>query len=157
MIATPHLLVGAAVGAATGNAPIGFVAGFVSHFVLDYIPHAEVSMFVKPGQRRQRLEIAVSLIDVPVGLALLLIATAHGPCRGAAWAGALGGILPDAICYVPLWNKRLAALRVLKPLFAFHDRVHGDLPRSKWVLGVAIQAALAAMGFLFILKGGSAS
>lgn len=138
MILTPHAIVGASISSAFRLTPFtALVAGFVSHFVLDMIPHFDYRLRSAKIEVSKTLDgdliigrpffqdLAVMGVDCLLGLGLswLFFSFAGGVPSSVILAGALGGVLPDALqfAYYKIDRRRLRVLQ------AFHMRVHTSL------------------------------
>jgi hypothetical protein len=137
MILTTHAIAGAAVACAVPNYPVaGFALGFASHFVLDAIPHWDYKLTSYSEDQNNPMNNDMTLdkkfifdfakicLDVFVGFACVFALSGFlNPIYTLPlFAGAVGGVLPDALQFVYFkWrHEPLVALQ------KFHLRVHFD-------------------------------
>lgn len=124
MIATTHMLVGAAAALKTRSIPGAVAIGVLTHLLLDAIPHRDYRLNALGG--------LAPPVDLAVG-AVSVCALSRGST--ATLAGAFGGALPDAL--------RVAELAVGVPVTSWaHDAVHADRRLAAWV-SVLLQGAIA--------------
>jgi hypothetical protein len=159
MIGTGHLLVGGAIGAAASTqlgaplaVPVALGCGIVSHHLLDLIPHTDAATFW-PGPK-PRIPWSVSLL---VALEILLGLTLTGffylslHTTLAFLAGAVGGILPDVLDEIPLWQERFRRTAVGSFWHRWHTRLHCADMAASWKTGVLIDALVVAGGVWLLL------
>jgi hypothetical protein len=133
MIATTHMLVGAAAGVKAGSVPRAVAAGALTHLLLDAVPHRDY--------RRGRALGGLVLADVSAGAV-----TAWSLSGGSrpALAGALGGLLPDALRA----GEKIAGIGFTS---AMHDASHSDRRPAKRE-SVAIQGAIMLVGGALLIR-----
>jgi len=132
MIATPHMLVGAA-GALKARSVGGALAiGVLTHLVLDAVPHRDYRLGALGG-------LALTA-DMAAGT--LAVCRLSGRSQ-VVLAGALGGVLPDVM---RLAERALA----ISPTGWVHDTMHTDSRPSPW-RSVAIQGLTAVTAALILL------
>ena len=103
MTSAAHVMLAAAVGALSRERGRAFLAGIGTHLVTDLLPHRDFSV-------RRELLLTATALAVVGGVAGF---------GSPAFAGALGGVAPDA-------ENGLAAAGVVKRLcFPTHREVHG--------------------------------
>ena len=159
MIGTGHLLVGGAIGAAAATqlpppvaVPVALGCGILSHHLLDLIPHTDAATFW-PGPR-QRLPWSVSLLvafEILLGLSLTGFFCFSLHTTLAFVAGALGGILPDLLDEVPLWQERFRGTALGSVWHRWHTRLHCADMANSWLTGVVIDALVVAGGVWLLL------
>jgi hypothetical protein len=159
MIGTGHLLVGGAIGAAVATqlppplaVPVALGCGILSHHLLDLIPHTDAATFW-PGPR-QRLPWSVSLLvafEILLGLSLTGFFYFSLHTTLAFVAGALGGILPDLLDEVPLWQERFRRTTLGSVWHHWHTRLHCADMANSWLTGVVIDALVVAGGVWLLL------
>ena len=148
MLATPHLLVGAALVAKTKRPWLGMLAAFASHFVLDAIPHLDShSLFGSPSGGPTRAEAISTLLDVVVGASLVLWLTACLPRRRLLLAGAFLAAVVDLVYNIPPWNAWLWAYPLTRPLGELHYAIQHRVSPSNLPLGFVFQFAISALAF----------
>lgn len=164
MILATHAIAGAALGKWSGNPWLGFGLGWLSHYVLDMIPHWQYDVKSykdkdaagKPKKEGEwaidfRRALVLTGIDFAAGLAVSILVF-QGPEGFLApsfpiLAGAIGGILPDALQAVYLKTKREPFASLQKVHNWFHASWDFDF-HSK--LGMALQVVLV---FALVLLG----
>lgn len=125
MTCAAHALLAGAIGALARRRSRAFLAGVGSHLLADLVPHR----------------------DFAPALELLLVAAALAAVGGAAgftspaFAGAVGGVAPDAE------NGFVAAGATGRLCFPTHRGVHGRARREVWP-----QVLLSAAAFALILQ-----
>ena len=152
MMAVPHLLVGAAVGKAARRAWIVCPVAFASHFVLDKLPHIDadaVAALIVGHEVRPELP---ALVDAAAGVALLVWAMRGQPGRRLMVAGAICGLLPDLLGFVP----PISTVSHWLPFAAGYDRFHklcqGDVASRLWPLGVGMQVVVTAVAVAYVTR-----
>lgn len=168
MMFTPHAVVGAAVGAAAGNPIVGFLGGFTSHHLLDMLPHFDQGSFrVKKegarylGERAEYVEQhfserdwAILFADWAVSALLFSALAWFLPFEllFPAFAGALGGLLPDIADSSPLWSKKLRGkFKALAAYHKFHAFFHWTVGLRRFWLGVGTQLLVIGAALLYLL------
>ena len=137
MLATNHVIAGAAIGAATGDPLVAFTAGVISHVLMDLVPHWGTRRDGRPPHRFEPSFLTVAVTDGLVLLALgaLLVSQAPEGLRLAVAAGSFGALLLDLdkpfelffgrfVGYRPLWGQRWLEL---------NHRFQPEHPRRWWV------------------------
>ena len=128
MMATTHILAGAAVARLLRHPRWAWPGAFVSYFVLEAIPHVNIEQYLAYPQRGW-----ASLVDVCVGLMVFaLLARGKSDARlmiGGVAIVLLVGITKNASLLL-LWFSRLTA----HPLF----------PHASHIVGVLTQLAVLA-------------
>jgi len=143
MMATPHMVAGAAIGRVLRRPWLAWLAAFASHFVLDVIPHLDAhSLFgVKQGGPTP-LEAAAGITDFLVGVILVAWLTSGRPDRRVMQGAALFGILIDLAEYVPPLGPWLRTWSGAASLIGFHHGIQHNLAPAQWAIGLGTQAAL---------------
>jgi hypothetical protein len=155
MLATVHLLVGAAVGLYTGNPIWAFAAGFASHFFLDAIPHTDpATLKHKPDRGRFTLtDYVLAFLDVTIGAALLfwvLFAYVAQPPAPSLFWGALGGVSPDFVATGFKWIPGLQKNSILSWYYKFDRAVQNTAGKSEWDFGIVTQVLAAVVALFFL-------
>ena len=143
MMATPHMLAGAAIGRVLRRPWLAWPAALASHFVLDVIPHLDShALFgVKRGGPTP-LEAGAGITDFLVGAALVAWLTSGRPGRRVMWGAALFGILMDLVEYVPPVGPWFQTWSGAAWLVNFHHGIQHNVAPAQWPLGMGTQAAL---------------
>jgi hypothetical protein len=151
MMATPHLVAGAAIGKAVRQPWLALPLALVSHQVLDMVPHLDAhGMFGIRGAGAQPAEVAFAALDVLLGVTLVVWATASQPGRARMWWAAVFALLPDIIDNVPLWQSWFRATRLGGAFTAFHHTWQANVPPAQWPLGLGTQIVLVMVLVLFL-------
>jgi hypothetical protein len=127
MIATPHILVGAACASRARTVRGALAIGALTHLLLDSVPHRDYRLRAFGG-------LALG-VDLAVG-ALAVMCLSGG--SEVQLAGALGGVLPDVIA---LAERALGR----SPLGCVHATAHTD-SRPSPLLSASIQGLTAVLG-----------
>lgn len=133
MDATPHLVVGAALGRKM-HPVLALAVGVLSNAAIDYIPHTNYTGW-------QPFTTAM-VVDVLIGGMLVMAIAALAPRPYGAWAGALGGALPEIERIVTGYAKDFLG----RPPFSIPQTEIGP------PLGYVTQAAVVALALLFALR-----
>lgn len=129
MIATPHMLAGAAAASRVRRPSAALAVGALMHLLLDGVPHRDY--------RRGALGGVVLAVDLAVGT--LAVCGLPG-CSPVRLAGAFGGLLPDLLGRA---ERRLA----VRPTGWIHATAHTD-SRPGVRASVAIQTLVIAISLL---------
>jgi hypothetical protein len=161
MIGTGHLLTGGALGVAAAAVlppalavPVALGAGVLSHHLLDLLPHTDADTFWPEGPRprpRPWTAYIVTAVEVVLGVVLtgLLFAVQHP--SPAFIAGAAGGLLPDLLDEVPLWQARFRRTGLGAAWHRWHLRLHCASMANAWRTGLVIDAVVVAGGLCLLL------
>jgi hypothetical protein len=131
MIATPHILVGAAGALKARSVGGALVIGALTHLALDAVPHRDYRLGALGG--------LVLTADLACGT--LAVARLSGGSE-VLLAGALGGVLPDV---VGLAERALGVF----PTGWAHATIHSDSRPSRWC-SAAIQGLTAVTAVLVL-------
>ncbi len=148
MLSTVHLFLGGALGALLKRTPAAVIAGVISHHLADCIIHTDPGTYRTENQDStdfSRAELAVAVVDLAAGLALLHLATRDHPRRPEIVAGALAGIAPDVVDNGPL-APRFRATRFGRRYHTMHHHLHRTARPEEWQLGVATQVVVVLIG-----------
>ena len=116
MILTGHLLIGGAIGVVASTlipspwaVPVALGLGVLSHHLLDLLPHTDAATFWPEQDNIPGTALVIVTLEVLAGLTLTgtLLVAQHTTWAFAA--GALGGILPDLLDEMPLWQHLFRA------------------------------------------------
>jgi len=153
MLATPHLLVGAAIGKAVRRPWLALPAAVASHFLLDCVPHLDThGLFGIKGGPVTRAETAGAAVDTVVGAALVIWLTRRQSRRALLLWCAFAGAAVDLFYNVPPWGRWFSAWPGTAWLGALHDRSSHAVGPDQWPLGFGTQAAVVALALL-VLRG----
>jgi hypothetical protein len=131
MIATPHMLVGAAGALRARSVKGGLAIGVLTHLTLDAVPHRDYRVGALGG-----LALTADLAAGTLAVARLSSGSE------VVLAGALGGVLPDV---VGLAERALA----ISPTGWAHATIHSDARPSPW-RSAAIQSLTAVTAGLVL-------
>jgi hypothetical protein len=159
MIGTGHLLIGGAIGVAASvgldpplAVPVALACGVVSHHLLDFLPHTDAATFWPGGH--QPLPWGVSLLvalEILIGLSLIGFFYFSHHTTIAFIAGAVGGILPDVLDEVPLWQHSFRRTSLGGLWHRWHTRLHCADMAGNWVHGLVIDAVVVTAGLVLLL------
>ena len=146
MMATPHMVVGAAIGHALARPWLAYPAAFPSHFQPDLVPHLDShALFGVEHGGPTHLEAAAGGTDSLIGAVAVGLVAARQPPRRVMVGGALFGILMDLAGYIPpsgTWFQNWAGTAWLT---GFHHRIQHSPAPAHWPVGAGTQAATVAV------------
>jgi len=153
MLATPHLLTGAAIASSKLPAEISLPLAFLSHFLLDAIPHTEPSMFLKkyrrvPDQPCWR-EFFYASFDFACGILLLFYLFFRIHNVYLFWGG-LAAIGVDLMDNIPFWFF-LRQWPIFQQIHQLHRFFHYQLDQKYGILGILSQLILIIALLYFLL------
>lgn len=158
MMATPHLLAGAAIGKVARPPWLALALAFVSHFLLDIVPHLDAhGLYGTSLGRPTRPEVGFTVVDVAFGAALVILLARRQPGRQLMLWGAFCAMLPDLVFNVPPWGRRFSNWGGTAWLAHLHHGFSHGINPSDWPVGVgmlvvavATQALVAAFALWVI-------
>jgi len=154
MMATPHMVVGAAVGRALRRPWLAYPAAFASHFLLDFVPHIDShALFGANHGGPTRLEGAAGVTDFLIGALVVGLVAARQPSRRVMIGSALFGILTDLAEYVPPFGPWFQNWAGTAWLTGPHHRIQHNLTPAHWGLGAVTQVAALGLGLAVCLAG----
>jgi len=154
MMATPHMVAGAAIGRTLRRPWLAYPAAFASHFLFDVVPHIDShALFGVKHGGPTRLEAAAGVTDFLVGALIVGLVAARQPSRRVMFGGALFGILMDLAEYVPPFGPWFQNWGGAAWLTGFHHRIQHNLAPAHRPLGAGTQAAVLALGLAVCLAG----
>lgn len=143
MLATPHILVGAAVASKVRQPWLAMSLAIGSHFVLDFIPHLDShGLFGVAAGTPARPEVVMALLDALSGAALVVWLVARRPNRRLLVTAAFLAVAVDLVDNVPPWNAWLRSFPVALRFSIFHHSIQHSVASSEWVLGFGTQIAV---------------
>ena len=153
MIATPHILAGAAIARTAGKPWLAWPAAFASHFLLDYIPHLDShALYGVPQGGPTGPEAAVAVADFVLGAALVTWLVWRRADRRLVLVGALLGIAIDLVDNVPALGPWLRVWPGTAWLGAWHHGIQHNVTPAQWPLGVGTQVAVVAIALVVIKR-----
>jgi hypothetical protein len=165
MIISGHLLIGGAIGVAANAllqsaapqfslwaVPLALGLGILSHHLLDLLPHTDAATFW-PDPRQVPL-FAVVMVTLEVSCGVLLTGSfflwQHQTAAFAA--GAVGGVLPDLLDEMPLWQERFRQSSFGNVFHRWHTHLHCSDMAGRWPMGLVIDALVVGGGLWFLLN-----
>jgi hypothetical protein len=153
MLATPHLMVGAAIGKTLRRPWLAWPVAFVSHFLLDFVPHLDShALFGVPSGGPTLPEAGMAIADVLVGTAAVAWLVAGQPERRVMLGAAFFAILVDLMFNVPPWAPWLTAWPGTAWLAALHRASEQNVTPAQWPVGVGTQVVAVAAALWLILR-----
>jgi hypothetical protein len=150
MVATPHMVLGAAIGKAVRRPWLAWPLAFASHFLLDYIPHLDSHGLFGREQGGPTLpEAAVALADVAVGVVLVGWLVRRQPLGRVMVGGAFFAILIDLLDNMPLWGDAFTTWPGTAWLSAWHHMSESNVTPDQWLLGVGTQVTTVVIAMWF--------
>ena len=152
MLATPHMITGAAIGKMTRRLWIALPLAFVSHFALDFIPHLDShGLFGVKGGGPTPAEAGMAALDTVFGIALVMWAVGRQPGRRTMLLAALCAAVIDLADNVPPWGPHFQAWPGTAWLSAFHHGHSHGLAADHWLLGLGTQIAVMVLALWIVL------
>jgi hypothetical protein len=159
MIGTGHLLIGGAIGVGTAlvlptpvAVPVALGLGVFSHHLLDLVPHTDAATFwPDPRKPIPRFLAALVVFETLIGLTLTVALFFSLHTKLVFLMGALGGMLPDLLDEVPLWQERFRRTSFGALWHHWHLRLHCASMENTWVTGVVIDLFVVGAGLLLLL------
>jgi hypothetical protein len=140
MLATPHLLTGAAIGKTLRRPWLAWPAAFGSHFLLDDTPHLDShALFGVAHGGITRAEAMMGIADLLLGIALVTWAVRQRPERRVMLGGAFFAILIDLLHNIEPLGRWFEALPRSTWLWTFHRGFQHNVTPAEWPLGVGTQ------------------
>jgi hypothetical protein len=128
-------------------------AGILSHHVLDLVPHTDAATFWPEGRQPiPRLVCAVVVLEVLLGTLLTAFLFVSQHTTLAFVAGAVGGMLPDLLDEVPLWQERFRRTALGAVWHQWHLRLHCGSMENVWLTGLAVDAVVVGAGLWLLLS-----
>lgn len=154
MLATPHIITGAAVAKQLRRPWLALPAAFISHFLLDFIPHLDShALFGTNAGRPTRPEATMAVLDFIFGAALVAVLIIRQRNRRLLAAGAFLGIVIDLVDNVPPWNSWFRAWAGTSWISAFHHAFQHNVAPSAWPIGFGTQVVIVAIGMWVLVRG----
>lgn len=153
MVATAHILAGAATAKTVRNKPVGLAAAFLVHQALDLVPHIDSHGLFGSPAGLTRMEILASSVDAGFGCVLLFFLIRRLADRTYLAAGAFMGILMDLLDNYPLWSGAFRTSLVGSWVSAYHHALQNNLQPNQWLLGLTIQTITLVACALILRRG----
>lgn len=143
MLATTHVIAGAAIAVTLKNPTLIIPAALASHLVLDAIPHWNFPL-VKRCSLEEFVKIAPELLGMAAAAGAFLIGFPH------LWEiillGAFFSIAPDLVVEV----REIFGKSVLKTFTAFHENIQREVTPLPGLLTQAALIILLILGFALL-------
>lgn len=155
MTIAPHLLAGSAAAAAiTTNLPVAFLIGFFLHFIFDAIPHFDPGTVFKISDDENKpwplwIYIFV-MVEFVVIWAIVILLFKNRPDFAIIMAGGLGGIAVDVLDNNPF--RFMRTWPIIKQIHFVHEKLHYDLDRRYWYVGLLTQFIVIGGSLWYLLK-----
>jgi hypothetical protein len=167
MILTGHLLIGGAIGvvanallpsASSQNSlwavPVVVGLGILSHHLLDLLPHTDAATFWPDERRVPFFAVVVVTLEVLAGTLVTGMLFFFQHQTWAFAAGAVGGVLPDILDEMPLWQHRFRQSSLGGVWHRWHMHLHCADMAQWWRMGLVIDALVVGGGLWFLLIAG---
>ncbi len=152
MMATPHMMVGAAIGRVLRRPWAAYPAAFASHFLLDTVPHIDShALFGVAHGGPTPLEASAGVSDFLIGALAVGLVAMKQPARRVMLGSALFAILIDLVEYVPPLGPWFQSWGGSAWLVAFHHRIQHNLTPAQWPVGAGTQVAVLALALMVCL------
>ena len=149
MLATPHLLAGAAIGSLTGNLPLVIILSLISHYSLDLLPHLD-SGTLKLSKKKSYPMVAIDLL---VGAIILYyLATTGKLTQATVWWGAGVATLPDLLDNMPIFSNWLHRYWIFNRIHRFHEIIQEPGKRYQFSWGIATQLLVIGISLWILLR-----
>jgi hypothetical protein len=133
------------------SVPLSFGLGVLSHHLLDLLPHTDAATFWPDPRQVPRVAVLIVILEVLAGLFTTGTLFVAQHTTWAFAAGAVGGILPDLLDEIPLWQQRFRRSALGGAWHRWHCRWHcGDMA-ARWRMGLLIDAGVVGGGLWFLL------
>jgi len=153
MMATPHLLAGAAIGRALHKRPaLAVTAAFSFHFVLDAIPHLDSNDLYGVEGGWSVPEVGIAVADFVFGCVVVLVLTRARSWRTMALWGAFFGIVLDIVGVVPPMGPWFVRWQGSAWLDRFHHGIQPDVDPANLLLGFGTQAIVIVVCAWVLLR-----
>jgi hypothetical protein len=152
MMATPHMLAGAAIGRGLRRPWLAWPVAFGTHFLLDFAPHLdEHAMFGVEHGGPTPVEATAAILNFVLGLVLVGWLVWRRPDRRVMLGGAIFAILIDVIENIPALGPWLMAWPGTAWLTEFHHAFQRNVITSQWLLGIGTQVAVVVLSLALLL------
>lgn len=161
MTLSSHAVIGAAAARISSTNPlVGFFVGFASHYLADAVPHWDYELRSARLNRKHPLEsdivvgkdfvfdLSKILLDIALGFFLaFMIFSPSGINPIILFAGACGGIAPDALQFVYYKIRREPLISMQK----FHNMLHAKIRLYNPLTGIPFQI-FCVVSILYLLS-----
>lgn len=153
MIASSHLITGAAIGSSNRKAWIVLPLAFLSHFVLDWIPHSCFNALPKSAWHGAGLVAIIVGAIIECGLCIYALWIAWKlPRRWLAIAAGLAAFLPDPLSYIHPFSNWFELLPGSHWVPWVHTTFHHDVTSTHIVWGFITQVVVMALGICILAR-----
>jgi hypothetical protein len=150
MLATPHIVGGAAVGKLARRAWIAFPLAFGLHFLLDFTPHIDSHALFGSPYGYTRPEVIMGILDFLVGVALVILVVGRRPGWKVIYGAAFFGIVIDLFENIPPGGHWWRTSHATGWISTFHHSFQHNVPPSNWPLGFGTQVIVLAIAIWII-------
>ena len=158
VMATPHILTGAAIGRALHRRQwLAVSLSFASHFALDATPHLDSNDLYGSSAGFTMPEVAIGVADIAVGCVIVVILTRARHWRVVALWSAFSAIALDLVNTVPPWGEWFAAWPGTAWLDRLHHGIQPNVPPESVLLGFGTQAAVTGMALWLLCRADGVS
>jgi len=153
MMATPHMLAGAAIGKGLRRPWLAWPVAFGTHFLFDFTPHLdEHAMFGVEHGGPTPVEATIGILNFVLGLALVGWLVWRQPDRGVILGGAIFAILIDVIEKVPPLGRWFMTWPGTAWITEFHHAFQHNVTPSQWAVGIGTQVAVVVLSLAVLLR-----
>jgi hypothetical protein len=149
MLATPHLLAGAAIGSLVGNLPLVIILSIISHYSFDLLPHLDSGTLNLSQKKSYPMIVADLLIGATV---LYYLSTIGKLTEATVWWGAVAAISPDLLDNLPVWSDRLHQYWIFNRLHRFHEIIQEPGRRYQFSWGIVTQLLVIGVSLWILVK-----
>ena len=134
MMSVAHAVTGAFIASQLPEPWLFVPLAFASHFVLDHVAHFDAGTNMKNPRRKMFVTLLAAAGDLLLAFILIALIWKQTPTHFSwqIWLGAFCGILPDVLESTELFFHR--PLKILQPLYQFHEKVHRSTTNAFWGL-----------------------
>jgi hypothetical protein len=158
VMATPHLLTGAAIGRSLHRRPwLALPAAFASHFVLDATPHLDSNDLYGSATGWTVPEVGIAVADLILGCLVVVLLVRGRPWRTMALWGAFFAMVIDLAYTIPPWGPWLTRWPGTAWLDRFHHGIQPDVPSEYLLLGFGTQVAVLLIAGWLLARRGAAT
>ncbi len=151
MLATPHILTGAAIGRGLRRPWLAVPVAFVSHLFFDFVPHLDThGLFGVQGGPVTRAEAIGAGVDTLVGATLVIWLVRQQPARALMLWSAFAAASLDLFNHVPPWGHWFSVWPGTAWLSELHARSQHALGPDGWALGFGTQLVVIAVALLVL-------
>lgn len=153
MMATPHMLAGAAIGRRLRRPWLAWPVAFGAHFLLDLTPHLDEHALLGAASRGPTPgEAAAGILNLALGCVLVGWLAWGQPDRRVVIGGGIFGIVIDVVEWVPFLGPWFLTWPGTAWLSEFHHAFQHNVTPAEWPLGVGTQAAIVVLSLVVLFR-----